>query len=119
MVGLAASLWLYLDDKNQQSPKNATIWVICIMSGIAQSQLQISSLNLTARAISKYSIESSSFVYACMSFIDKTCNGTMILLIQQLCGEDEEEKSEDDKKFFHDILFFTPSAASILIILIA
>ena len=57
-------------------------------------------------------IESSAFVYGCMSFFDKMCNGTIIILIQKL------HDLQSAKTFYKHILSFTCGGSCILIILL-
>ena len=58
-------------------------------------------------------IDSSAFVYGCMStFFDKMCNGTIIILIQKL------HDGQSAKTFYQDIMSFTCGGSSIPIILL-
>ena len=63
----------------------------------------------------KDSLKSSAFVYGFIAFLDKICNGTVIILIQYL----HDDKTDIGNTFYRDILCFICGAASILTIILA
>ena len=58
------------------------IYVIGVLVGAAGSQMLITSLCLVADLIAN-NLDSSAFVYGCMSLVDKFSNGLAIMAIQQ------------------------------------
>ena len=57
----------------------------------------------------------SSSAFVCISFMDKLCNGTFIILIQKM----HEGQTSIGNTFYRDVICFTCGATSIILIIVA
>jgi len=82
IIGFAGCTWAYFDGYDTHTSfVTWGIFIVAIFLGSGGAFLQIASLSITADLIGK-NTEDAAFVYGLMSFVDKVCNGVIIMCIQ-------------------------------------
>ena len=111
LVGVAGAVWVQFGSLTDESFTKYEIYAISVLIGAAGSQMLITSLCIVADLISN-NLDSSAFVYGCMSLVDKFSNGITIMAIQKMtpnpCGCPKEIN------FYSNALVWTCCAAALL-----
>jgi hypothetical protein len=90
------------------------VYGIAVLLGAGTSVVMVSGVSFVNDLVGN-NLETSAFVYGCMSFTDKLCTGAVVLAIQQrrdsVC---EDEMEEGCKEFVRDVMVWVPAASAAL-----
>jgi len=111
VIALAGCLWVHFGPIDDPSYTTYQIYPVAVLIGAAGSQMLITSLCITADLIGN-NLDSSAFIYGCMSLVDKFSNGLAIMVIQKNipapCG------APDEGNYFKLILSWVCGGAAVL-----
>jgi len=100
------------------SDSGSWVYGISILYGVGTSVVMVSGVSFVNDLVGN-NLDTSAFVYGCMSFTDKLCTGAVVMAIQTrrdvVCGDGEGE--EECKEFVRDIMAFVPAASCLLAVI--
>ncbi|CAG2112480.1 unnamed protein product, partial [Medioppia subpectinata] len=111
--GISTCVWIFIG-ADGQSYKTWQIYGVSAFVGIGGTALLISSLALTSDLIGS-NTSTGAFVFAAMSFFDKSVNGIVIALLEHFNPKDIEPGQSVN--FYRLILIFITGTSSVVILL--
>jgi Na+/melibiose symporter-like transporter len=115
MVGSALTFWTDTD----VLPDARFEWLAAIVFGVGTSLVMVTGVSFVNDLVGP-NLQTSAFVYGCMSFTDKLGSGLLIILIQGrrsiICDDDSDATDDSDEcgEFVREVLSIVPAACCVV-----
>jgi Na+/melibiose symporter-like transporter len=97
-------------------PSNNFVYASTVIFGVGTSIVMVTGVSFVNDLVGD-NVDSSAFVYGCMSFTDKLGSGLLIILIQgkrnELCNDDEDDDTIECGDFVTEVLSILPAGCCI------